>query len=760
MDGSRHARNGGAAGSSPPSLFLLGMRSAGKTTLGRLAAEHLGARFLDADDIFTTRHTSPKAFVAEHGWDAFRAAETSILEEALQEARAAAADDDMQNIVVSLGGGVVDPERNRHALTESWSKSHSLGQLDPKKRIAVVHIFREVDKALLDLRGLPNWTAGNANEVWQRRRPHFRASSSHEFVNFTDSDYIAASQGTQAPQWARLQFEAVERDFVRFLTRLRRAFQEQNDPFLPPGRRRSFLVTLPFADLRPNVEKLADITIGADAVEFRADLLSDPVAEERLVTSSNASVKASADETEAYENPSLSYLSEQVGLVRRHLPYVPLVFTLRTPAQGGRYPYPANAPSSALFASLRHALKLTCDVIDIEQGLDEDETNLLIREAKARNITVMISWRDVHPPHRGGFHWGQAGAREIYERAKHMGADVIKIVGTAGEVSDNFSLRVFAAQLDEMRREQTSVDLPPLSAYNMGYRGRISRFLNPHLASVTHPLIKRLTRHGVVGDPSMTFEEMQRALYLSGLTEALTFVCVVSNLLGTQSAQRVKSHFDDWLQRLGLPHSLVLVECKGRPNPNDVLLHQRVLDHLHNIGGLMFGQTNNDAGEPSLLEKSTLNMHAQASGTCDTIVPQVTLTKLRARDSRSSKGPEEPAWVGTDKLCEALVELVGESVSPTFYLDAMSTAAVLVTRGEESGCCARSAREALRSLRFEQVIIITAHDAHRLSQARVVIDIRTRSALPQESESCASSLIDRLSSAPFGGEYKRTEAWT
>lgn len=155
----------------PPSILLLGMRGAGKTTLGRLAAEHLRIPFVDADELFCERHApnTPKSFVASHGWQAFRQAETELLRELLKLIQEGG-----KPMVISLGGGIVEEECNRAALIECWCNETQRSILDPRKRVAVVHVFREVDKMLLDGRGLPSWGVANGAEVWERRRPWFR----------------------------------------------------------------------------------------------------------------------------------------------------------------------------------------------------------------------------------------------------------------------------------------------------------------------------------------------------------------------------------------------------------------------------------------------------------------------------------------------------------------------------------------------------------------------------------------------------------
>ncbi|PWN36929.1 aldolase [Meira miltonrushii] len=630
-----------------PSLFLMGMRGAGKTTLGRLAAEHLNARFIDADDLFIERYgNTPKDFVAQNGWPAFRASETIILKELLQHAERK-----KEPVVVSLGGGVVEEECNRTLLKAAWGSED--GVLRPEKRVAVIHIFRELDKVLLDSRGLPKWTGlvAGGQEVWQRRRPWFRESSSHEFVNFTDREVLrhASNRDTkdqaESSRAERLRFEAVERDFVRFLVQLLASFQSQTLPWKPEPKGRSYLVTLPFADLHPHVDKLPLITLGADAIELRADLLNDPGAS-----------NGQADIIEAYENPSLSYLSEQVALIRRHLPDYPLVFTLRTPAQGGRYPYPADAPAKALFTSLRHALKLGCNVIDIEMGLDPAQTQLLIEEAKLRKITVLISWRDQKPSTSGGFDWDVNRATDLYNKAGELGADIVKIVGTAGKLSDNFALQLFCSGLE-------SKDRLPLSAYNMSYLGRMSRFLNPVLASVTHPIAKELSKEGVVGNPSMTFEEIQRALHLSGLVQQAHFLSIMNS---ESNCQR----FVDWFNMMGLPYTMLHSSTDGDSLKQSI---HHADKRLGNLGGIYFPEGLAwDARDRLSLPNMRCDANVRDTGTFDCITSTLSL------ESRLiNTAPQSIEWLASNKLVEALVDTITASISPSVHLTKRSRMVVL-----------------------------------------------------------------------------------
>jgi shikimate kinase len=91
------------------SVFLVGLMGAGKTSVGRALARHLGKAFFDTDQEIErlTGVGIPVIFDIE-GEAGFRARESKVLAELTQRG----------NIVLSTGGGVVLSEDNRRLLTE------------------------------------------------------------------------------------------------------------------------------------------------------------------------------------------------------------------------------------------------------------------------------------------------------------------------------------------------------------------------------------------------------------------------------------------------------------------------------------------------------------------------------------------------------------------------------------------------------------------------------------------------------------------
>jgi shikimate kinase len=94
-----------AAGST--SIFLIGYRGTGKTTVARLLAARRGWASLDADAVLEERHgRSIRQIFAEEGEAGFRAKEASLLQELCQK----------REHVIATGGGVILRPGNRELL--------------------------------------------------------------------------------------------------------------------------------------------------------------------------------------------------------------------------------------------------------------------------------------------------------------------------------------------------------------------------------------------------------------------------------------------------------------------------------------------------------------------------------------------------------------------------------------------------------------------------------------------------------------------
>ena len=90
-------------------VFLVGLMGAGKTSVGRALARHLGKAFSDTDqEIERLTGVRISVIFDIEGEAGFRVRESKVLEDLTQRS----------NIVLSTGGGIVLSEHNRRLLTE------------------------------------------------------------------------------------------------------------------------------------------------------------------------------------------------------------------------------------------------------------------------------------------------------------------------------------------------------------------------------------------------------------------------------------------------------------------------------------------------------------------------------------------------------------------------------------------------------------------------------------------------------------------
>ncbi|PHM48070.1 shikimate kinase AroL [Xenorhabdus miraniensis] len=84
-------------------LFIVGARGAGKTTIGKLLAEALSYKFVDTDEsVQSSSQMSIADLVEQNGWEYFRKLEGQILKTVSQ-----------REHVISTGGGMVLAPENR-----------------------------------------------------------------------------------------------------------------------------------------------------------------------------------------------------------------------------------------------------------------------------------------------------------------------------------------------------------------------------------------------------------------------------------------------------------------------------------------------------------------------------------------------------------------------------------------------------------------------------------------------------------------------
>jgi pentafunctional AROM polypeptide len=460
------------------SVILIGMRGSGKTHIGMLASAALSRPFIDADDFFESKHNiGVREFVRTNGWPAFRAAETENMKEIIQEAGS--------GHVISMGGGIVETPEAREILKK-------YGKTGP-----VVHIARDIDDIISYL---GEETARPAYgepviDVYRRREPWFAGCANYDFINDPD---LAGGEATNA-------------EIARFFKHV--TGQPNLAESVALGKR-SYFVALTYPDLTPALRYIPDLTTGVDAVELRVDLLRAPDALGAIL--------------------SLAYVTAQVAALRRATS-LPIIFTVRTVAQGGAFP--DNAETDA-FELLGLALRLGVEYVDVEICASEKLiTDLASRKGFSQ---IVASWHDWS----GKMKWNEDVVRSKYALASRLG-DIVKIVGKANTLQDNFALYDFVAKANAQPGAK------PIIAINMGVEGQMSRILNATLSPVTHPLLPSKAAPG-----QLSFAQIQKALNLLGQLPARRYFLFGNPIAHSMSPTLHNTGFEV----LGLPHTYALLE--------------------------------------------------------------------------------------------------------------------------------------------------------------------------------------------------------
>ncbi|KAI9680407.1 MAG: 3-dehydroquinate dehydratase (3-dehydroquinase) [Bathelium mastoideum] len=364
----------------PKSIFLIGMRGAGKTTTGKWAAELLGWPLIDLDTAIEEQtQTSIPELVRSKGWENFREEELKVLQKTLQEKST--------GHVLACGGGIVEIPAARALL----SAHHASGGI-------VLLVTRDLTQNIEYLnidKTRPAWV-DDIMAVWLRRRPWYEECSNLHFHS-------------QSAKQTSLD-DAFE-DFSRFL-----ALVQKKQSALRTIRKKqhSFFVSLTTPNIHEALDILKEAVVGTDAVELRVDLLKDPNSQNGI--------------------PTVDYIIEQITLLRS-VTTLPLIFTLRTQSQGGNFPDGAGDEAIALYNT---AFRMAVEFVDLEITASEKLINFVTSQRDKGTTKVIASHHDP----QGKLSWTNGSWVPHYNRALQHG-DIIKLVGIAKSQNDNIDLFKF-----------------------------------------------------------------------------------------------------------------------------------------------------------------------------------------------------------------------------------------------------------------------------------------------------------------------------
>jgi pentafunctional AROM polypeptide len=656
------------------SVILIGMRGTGKSFVGNMAATALSWICLDADTYFEEKYKiGVREFVHQHGWPAFREAETETLQELFKEKA--------KGHIISLGGGIVETPTAR-ALLKEYAATKG----------PVVHVMRPINDVLLYLNAETSRPAYEEpiTDVFRRREPWFAECSNYIFNNQFGANVDSAANKSTFREVAR---------FFKHVT----GEQPNLAANLKPGAR-SYFLSLTYPDITQAYSHIDDLTQGVDALELRVDLLRSPKDYESF----------------GHSIPPLAYVQEQVAALRR-VSSLPIVFTVRTKSQGGAFPDSAQKESIDL---LRLALQMGIEYIDVEITLPEKQ----IKDLASRKgfSQIIASWHDWS----GALKWDGTLVKEKYEQASKLG-DIIKIVGKAETIKDNFALYDFVSAAN------SKPNAKPIIAINMGVEGQMSRILNSTFSPVSHPLLPNKAAPG-----QLSFRQIQQALHLVGLLPARKFYLFGTPISQSMSPTLHNTAFDV----LGLPHEYQLLETQDVGEKIKVAITSPV------FGGASVTIPYKLDVIP-LLDK--LTPAAEAIGAVNTIIPQTT---SKQGSSVQVLVGDNTDWIGIKSTLAA--KLGSSPVHAALVIGAGGTARAAIYALQHLGAGViylynrtTSKAEALASAfpdaRVQVVSQIASWDG--LVQPNVIVSTVPASATTTEEAQVASGAV-LLSSALF--EYR------
>lgn len=406
--------------------------------------------------------------------------------------------------------------------------------------------------------GLANTTVGKQLDNWDRSRILINAHCVDRGHRFDDSltdrcDY----------EYLYTNSPFFRRDVARFLSFILGQIGHHRNL---AKKARTTLISTTFPDVRAALPNLDILSVGADAVEMRVDLLKEPLEDGTFSAI-----------------PSLKYVGEQVMLLRQRTE-LPIIYTTRCTKENGRFPM--DDPN-LFYQYLSRAIQWGCEYIDVELWLPQDIRRRLA-EIKG-NSRIISAFHDFS----GSFKWTLPYAQELFERGAEYG-DVVKMIALVNTMQDNYELEYFRSTI------QSKYPRPPFSGLNMGPMGQLSRALNKIFTPITHPLLPMIAAPG-----QLSAAEINHALHSMGQMPKLDIYGIGSFRSMTQAI-----FFEKCFNELSLPHQFMFVERAPKGSVENVLRRP-------NFGGAYINPPLSASSAPYL---PALSDAAKAIGQVDTVL--------------------------------------------------------------------------------------------------------------------------------------------
>lgn len=367
--------------------------------------------------------------------------------------------------------------------------------------------------------GLSSALAGAQLDNWDRSR---LLINTHRVDGAHDLDESITDRCDYEYLYTRTPF--FRRDVARFLSFILGQIGPHRDL---TKKARTTLISTTFPDVHAALPNLDILSVGADAIEMRVDLLEDPQA---AGTVSGV--------------PSLKYVGEQLMTLRQRTE-LPIIYTTRCTKENGRFPMDDPA---LFYKYLARAIQWGCEYIDVELWLPEE-----IRRKLAENkgcSKIISAFHDFS----GTFKWTTPETQTLFERGAVYG-DIVKMYALVDSMQANYELEYFRSTI------QAKYPHPPFSGLNMGPMGQLSRTMNKIFTPITHPLLPMIAAPG-----QLSAAEINAALHTMGQMPKQD-IYGIGSFRSTSQAM----FFEKCFNELSLPHSFGFAERAPKASIEHIL---------------------------------------------------------------------------------------------------------------------------------------------------------------------------------------------
>ncbi|KAJ5561912.1 Shikimate kinase [Penicillium sp. DV-2018c] len=650
------------------SIVLIGIRGTGKSSLAVILAATSGRRLIDADHYFHQIVGCTRAlFKKENDGLVYRQKEAQVFQAMLAE--------NQEGCVIACGAGSM--ELNDQQLLKEFAKTHP-----------VIHIIRDRESIQSYLKV---WDTRKVQHFLDLSGPIYRGCSNFEFFNLPEvsSGLVCKEANNTVPSHRAdlrspvagpfLTLKRVQRDFLRFIAFVTGDIAELNRQHasfplsLLPVESRSYTsaVSVPLSQILDKRLDIEQLEFTADAFELAVD-----------VTNSSGQPGLGSGLADS--------ISEAVSVVRRNT-IVPLIYHVKSYTTYAGSPSPSRPPvrctDETYLDLVRHGLRLSPGFLTVDLDRDDKTLSQII---SASGRTRIIGHFEAFRPLPGG--WDGEEYVKIYERAKMLGCDLVRLCQPAETPEDNLAVQRFRHRIQNMPSAS-----PVLIAFNTGHLGRMSRCFNPILSPVTHP---SLISHSDYPQPYITAREAQQALYSSFALDPMEFFVFGANTTYSMSPAMHNTAF----KVCGLPHKYSIHQSPTLRGLNELVENQY-------FGGSSVSLPYKTECIPLL---HSMSAHARAIGAVNTLIPirnREDLDNVRLQESsifleKSRAGPilglhgDNTDWIG---ICNC----IRRGLSPANAVRASSTGLVI-----GSGGMARAAIYSMIHLGVQNIFVYNRTLAH------------------------------------------------